>query len=148
MSYRIKLVLLIIVLGSSSAFAQLTPFYSDISNKYGFRNTLGEEVVAPAFDLAYAFSEGLAAVRINGKYGYLNVTGKLVVPPKYDFTWRFIGGFAAVKLGDKFGFIDTTGKEVVPPCYEDANNYHGNCCYKGMAHVKERGQWKIIKLPD
>jgi len=62
--------------------------------------------------------------------------------------WHFIGGFATVKLGDKFGFIDKTGKEVAPLIYEEANNYHGNCYYKGMAHVKEKGKWKIIKLQE
>ncbi len=40
----------------------------------------------------------------------------------------------------KFGFIDKTGRQVVPPLYEEANNYHGGCCYKGMADVKENGK--------
>ena len=53
-----------------------------------------------------------------------------------------------MKLGDKVGFIDKTGKEVAPLIYEEANNYHGNCYYKGMAHVKEKGKWKIIKLQE
>jgi hypothetical protein len=96
--------------------------------------------------LAYTFDEGLAAVRLNGKYGYVDESGREVVPPKYDNTWKFIGGFATVKLGDKYGFIDKTGKEVVPPKYENANNHHGTCCYKGQAHVKENGLWKIIKI--
>jgi hypothetical protein len=103
--------------------------------------------VAPRFDLAYPITEGMAAVRVDGKYGYLDAAGKVVVEPKYEFTWRFAGGYAAVKYNGKYGFIDKTGKEVVLPVYEDANNFHGNCCYKGMAHVKENGKWKIIKLP-
>jgi hypothetical protein len=103
-------------------------------------------VFEPVYDLAYSFAEGLAAVRYNGKYGYLATNGKVAVALKYHFTWHFIGGFAAVKLGDKYGFINATGREVVPPMYEDANNYHGKCCYKGMAHVKENGQWRIIRL--
>ena len=139
-------IFLFILFYSVDTQAQLSPFYSETSNKYGYKNGEGKEVVAPKYDLAYGFTEGLAAVRLNGKYGYINETGKEVVPPKYDFTWKFIGGYAAVKLAGKTGFIDLSGKEVVAPIYEEANNYHGACCYKGMAHVKENGKWKIIAL--
>jgi hypothetical protein len=126
--------------------AQLTPFYSAQNDRYGYKDEKGKVVVEPKYDLAYTFDEGVAAFRLNGKYGYLDEKGREVVPPKYDNTWKFIGGYAAVKLGDKYGFIDKTGKEVVPPIYENANNHHGTCCYKGQAHVKENGLWKIIKL--
>jgi len=147
MKYIQPIILLCTILGSSVVQAQLTPFYSGANDKYGYKDENGREVVAPKYDLAYPFTEGMAAVRVAGKYGYLDTTGREVVTPKYDFTWRFIGEYATVKLGNLFGFIDKTGKEVVPPRYEDANNYHGNCCYKGMAHVKEKGKWKMIKLP-
>ena len=148
MRYIQQIILLFTMLGSSVVQAQLTPFYSNTNDKYGYKNERGKEVVTPKYDLAYPFTEGMAAVRIAGKYGYLDTTGREVVAPIYDFTWHFIGGYATVKSGDLFGFIDKTGKEVVPPRYEDANNYHGNCCYKGMAHVKEEGTWKMIKLPE
>jgi len=144
-----KLILLLSVLLSGSAVqAQLAPFYSPTNDKYGYKDKNGKEVVAPIYELAYPFAEGMAAVRLKGRYGYLNETGMVVVEPKYDFTWHFIGGFAAVNLSGKFGFIDKSGKEVVPLIYEDANNYHGNCCYKGMAHVREKGKWKIIKIAN
>ena len=142
---RPALLVLLVVIGIS-AFAQLKPFYSAGTNLYGYKDSTGKIVVAPHYDLAYPFTEGRAAVRLAGKYGYLDEHGKEIVAPKYDFTWRFIGGFATVKLGDKFGFIDKSGKEVVPPMFDEANNYHGGCCYKGMAHVKEKGRWKIITL--
>ena len=134
------------ILEGTAVQAQLNPFYSPTNDKYGYKDAGGKVVVEPKYDLAYPFTEGVAAVRLAGKYGYLNESGKEVVSPKYDFTWHFIGGFAAVKLENKFGFIDKTGKEVTPLIYEEANNYHGNCCYKGMAHVKENGKWRLIKL--
>lgn len=144
-----KIILMIcFILAGTAVQAQLTPFYSAANDKYGYKDGEGKIAVAPQYDLAYPFTEGLAAVRLTGKYGYLNESGKEVVPPQYDFTWHFIGGFATVKLGDKFGIIDKTGKEVTPLIYEEANNYHGNCCYKGMAHVKEKGKWRLIKLQE
>ena len=142
-----KVLILIIVFFSSMVVkAQLSPFFSASNNKYGYKNSEGKEVVTPKYDLAYGFTEGMAAVRLNGKYGYINETGKEIVAPKYDFTWKFIGGYAAVKLAGKTGFIDLSGKEVIAPIYEEANNYHGACCYKGMAHVKKNGKWRIIEI--
>ena len=138
--------LFIALAGCLNVQAQLTPFYSASAHKYGYRDSLGKEVVTPVYDLAYAFAEGMAAVKTAGKYGFLNEKGEVTVKPGYDFAWRFIGGYAAVKKDGKVGFIDKSGKEIIPPKYEDANNYHGACCYKGMAHVKENGKWKIIKL--
>jgi hypothetical protein len=40
-------------------------------NKYGYINNTGEIVIKPQFDLAYAFSEGLAVVEVNGKEGFI-----------------------------------------------------------------------------
>lgn len=138
--------LLIAIMGFFSAHAQWTPFYSENDGKYGYKDKDGKVVVSPKYDLAYQFKEGMAAFRLKGKYGYLNENGIETVEPKYDFTWHYTGGFATVKMGELYGFIDKSGREVVSPRYEDANNFHGACCYKGMAHVKENGKWKIIRL--
>ena len=126
--------------------AQIIPFYSASNDKYGYKDKEGNVIVEPKYDLAYDLSEGMAAVRLNGKYGYVDQKGLEIIPPKYDHTWKFIGGYAAVKLGDKYEFIDKAGKEVIPLIYEDANNYHGTCCYKGEAHVRQNGKWKIINI--
>ena len=126
--------------------AQIVPFYSATNDKYGYRNGKGDVVISPKYDLAYNLDEGMAAVRLNGKYGYVDQNGKEIISPKYDNTWKFIGGYAAVKSGDKYGFIDQKGIEIIPPIYEDAYNYHGTCCYKGMAHVKQDGKWKVIPI--
>jgi hypothetical protein len=148
MKMRKTILTICFILAGIAVQAQLIPFYSATNDKYGYKDGQGKIVVAPRYDLAYSFTEGMAAVRLAGKYGYLNESGKEVVSPKYDFTWHFIGGFATVMLSGKFGFIDKTGMEVTPLIYEEANNYHGNCCYKGMAHVKENGKWRLIKLPE
>lgn len=128
--------------------AQVVPFYSAGNDKYGYKDEKGKVIIAPKYDLAYPLDEGMAAVRLNGKYGYVDQNGREIIPPEYDFTWKFIGGYAVVKLGDKFGFIDKKGKVVIPIMYEDANNYHGTCCYKGDAFVRRDGKWKIIKIGD
>ena len=144
---NIKLSLLILTMLCATILkAQVVPFYSATNDKYGYKDEKGKEVIAPKYDLAYGVEEGMAAVRLNGKYGYVDQKGKEVIHPKYDHTWKFVGGYAAVKLGDKYGFIDKSGREVIPLIYENGYNYHGTCCYKGQAHVKENGKWKIIAI--
>lgn len=142
-----KLVLIILILSCSIMLkAQVVPFYSADNDKYGYKDEKGMVIVVPKYDLAYSPDEGMAAVRLNGKYGYVDLQGREIIPPKYDNTWKFIGGYAAVKLDNKYGFIDKKGKEVIPLIYENAYNYHGMCCYKGQAHVKENGRWRIIRI--
>jgi len=142
-----KIFLLTILLTFSMMLkAQINPFFSATNDKYGFKDASGKVIIAPKYDLAYLIEEGMAAVRLNGKYGYVNQNGKEIISPKYDNTWKFIGGYAAVRLGGRYGFIDQNGNEVVPIIYEEANNYHGACCYKGVAHVKQNGKWKILRI--
>ena len=142
-----KIFLLISILALTTiCHGQIVPFYSPTNDKYGYKDGSGKVIIAPKDDLAYSPEEGLAAVRLNGKYGYVNQNGKEIISPKYDNTWKFIGGFAAVRLEGRYGFIDQHGNEVVPIIYEDANNYHGACCYKGVAHVKQNGKWKILRI--
>ena len=142
-----KIVLLILTMICATMLkAQVVPFYSATNDKYGYKDDKGKAVIAPKYDLAYGLEEGMAAVRLNGKYGYVDQNGNEIIHPKYDLTWKFIGGYAAVKLGDKYGFIDKSGREVIPLIYENAYNYHGTCCYKGQAHVKLNGKWKMIEI--
>lgn len=140
------ILLMLLMLSGLVLKAQVIPFYSAANDKYGYKDGKGKVVIEPKFELAYFPEEGMAAVRLNGKYGYIDQNGKEVITPKYDNTWKFIGGYAAVKIDDRYGFIDKQGKEVIAPIYENAYNYHGACCYKGVAHVKQNGKWKIITI--
>ncbi|HYC84611.1 MAG TPA: WG repeat-containing protein, partial [Chryseosolibacter sp.] len=71
------------------------------------------------------FSEGLAAVRLNGKWGFVDKTGKLVIPLRYDFVGNFSEGLATVTVNDKRGFIDKNGDLVIPLNYEFADSFNG-----------------------
>ena len=101
------------------------------------------EIVPPKYDEVENFSEGLAAVELDGKWGFIDQTGKEVVPLRYDDVEYFFEGLAAVRVGDwetgKWGFIDKTGKEVVPPKYGRVRDFH-----EGMAEVKLDGKYGII----
>lgn len=86
---------------------------------------------------AGSFSEGLAAVRINGRFGFIDKTGKVVIqprflmvdgwPPVYSryhlyYSYRgFSEGLAAASVGEYpdiyHGCIDHTGNYVIQPKY-------------------------------
>ena len=63
--------------------------------------------------LSSAFSEGRAAVRVDGKYGYMNSSGHLAVEAKWDNPSPFKNGLAWVASGDTYSAIDPDGNIVV-----------------------------------
>ena len=58
------------------------PIY-DIGER-GFIDKAGNLVIAPQYEQASEFSEGISAVELNYKWGFINPKGKYVVIPEYD----------------------------------------------------------------
>jgi hypothetical protein len=75
-------------------------------NKYGYINTKGEYIIAPQFDLAYMFSDGLALVRSDGKWGYISENGKYVIPAKFERATPFADGLA-------FAIVDDDDEDII-----------------------------------
>jgi hypothetical protein len=95
--------------------------YPYIDNeKYGYVNLKGEVVIAPKYDMAFSFSEGLAVVgEIYDmdeyetpiyRYGYINTKGTVLIPMRFDVAHAFTDGFAEVAVKDSILFLDKTGK--------------------------------------
>lgn len=72
-------------------------------------------VIAPQYDTAWTFAEGLASVKLDGKYGFIDFTGNEVIPLKYDYAISFVNDLASVKFQDKWFWIDTNGTEYFEP---------------------------------
>jgi hypothetical protein len=66
--------------------------------KWGYIDKSGKLVInGEKYNVARAFSEGLAAVRgKNDKYGYIDKTGNFVIPPQFYRAGDFSEGLAAV----------------------------------------------------
>ena len=109
---------------------ELIPYQEN--EKFGFKDSIGNVVIAPKYDRVESFHKGFAPVNIGGSYfvtewgytafkggkwGFIDQTGKEITPIKYDVLGQFKDGRALVELNRKFGYIDTTGKEVVPIIY-------------------------------
>ena len=73
------------------------------------------------------FSEGLAAISVNGKFGYIDHHGNTVIEPQFDVATGYKSGLARVAMRDgdnyRWGFIDKAGKVVIPLQFEDASDF-------------------------
>lgn len=120
------LALALTALGGLGAFAQSTipkllPRCGGPYNLCGFIDRDSKAMVIPQrFELAFPFSEGLAAVRIKGRYGYIDEAGKEVIAPKFDLAGGFFQGLAEVLVGQQTGIIDKAGSIIVKPQFARA----------------------------
>ncbi|HLP11373.1 MAG TPA: WG repeat-containing protein [Flavobacteriales bacterium] len=109
----------------------------EISHLKGIVDSLGNEVVAPAYAQIGIFSETLAWVRSKkgGKFGYMDTKGKLMIDTTLNYVsvQNFSDGLAIVQgsgmvdeLGNEhvfYGYLDKTGKEVIPLQYISAEDF-------------------------
>ena len=99
-------------------------------DKFGFYNERGKVIVAPRFDFASTFREGLAAVClkcrksqedaeghysiVGGRWCYINRRGVIVVPLRFEEAENFEQGAANVQSNGKSSRIDKRGRILKP----------------------------------
>lgn len=93
--------------------SQFRNFEAFKSGEYwGYRDKItNETVIAPVFDLAENFQEGLAPVFLNGKWGYIDEAGRIVIRPQYEAAFNFLDGQAVAV----FLTAPATGYSPSPP---------------------------------
>ena len=82
---------------------------------WGYIDKDGNCVIAPRFDGASDFHDGLAMVQIDWRRGYVDRAGELVIEPQYQSASDFHDGVALVGLDGQKSYIDKSGKSVTPP---------------------------------
>lgn len=109
-----------------------------LPNRRGYINVHTGEIAIKAEDNAYnkawIFSEGLAAVVKNGKIGFVNSRNEVVIPFRFDYSakcrmedfgYLFHNGYCVMTNEDgDLGLIDTAGKWVVEPFYDEIRTPH------------------------
>ena len=80
---------------------------------WGYVSKDGHVIVEPTYELAGAFSDGMAVVKLHGKWGFVDTEGSIVVPCEYDdVESKFIKGSGAlIKNGEVFAF-DKKGNQI------------------------------------
>ncbi len=106
---------------------------------YGYIDRTGEIIIPVQFQGASSFSEGLAAVRVDGLWGYIDQTGQMIIEPQFSVALPFSEGLAPVSLDSLYGYIDMTGEFVIPPQYENAYPFS-----EALAPVQVNGLWGYI----
>lgn len=108
---------------------------------YGFVNTRGEVALPAAYEDAYGFNDGLAAVRRGTLWGFINTSGELVIDYQWASVNSFSEGLAVVKdANGLYGYIDQTGTLVIPCQYKSAYS-----CKNGVMNVTDAG-WRDIYI--
>jgi hypothetical protein len=77
------------------------------------------------YEVAGPFSEGLAAVRINGLFGFINLRGEIVIAPRFQSASAFSDGYAEVRIDNASGAIDRSGRLVIPPQFRRLIHFSG-----------------------
>ena len=89
------------------------------SDKWGYINELGEEMIKPGFEEATFFSDGLAVVSDKGKYGYVNKAGKITINFQFQDAEPFHNSSAVVKKDSLYGLINKDGDFLIQPKYQE-----------------------------
>jgi hypothetical protein len=126
----------LVLFGAPAVIAQST----STSNANGpASEPAGKLIIAPQFDEAWPFSEGLAKVKQNGKWGFIDKTGTLVITPSSEEAESFSEERAEIRQNGKWGFIDKAGKAIVAPQFQEVRRFT-----EGLAAVKSEGKWGFV----
>ena len=66
-----------------------------------------------------AFSEDLAAVKVNQKWGYVSKNGDIKIPAQYEEANLFQAGSAVIRKNGKYGLIGTRGESILATKYDE-----------------------------
>jgi WG containing repeat len=84
--------------------------------KFGYIDHAGKMVIAPNWEYASPFVDGLASVSNCYKASFIDMAGRVAIKTRFNVASSFAGPFARVSLdGSIYGYIDKTGKVVWEP---------------------------------
>lgn len=117
------------------------------NNKKGYINVITGEKIEAIYDVAYDFSEGLAAVQMGDATGFINTSGEIVISPEYsnNAMYQFKSGKCNVMIGSREEnnlrafYIDTAGNKLFGEEYDYCMPFS-----EDRAFVSKEGKWYII----
>ena len=98
-------------------------------NEWGYVDKENKRFIAPKYESAEQFYEGLAIVGKNEHYGFINKSGEMVIDAFFDDAYRLSEGHAVVEVDEKWGMINRNGEFVIHPRYEDLGNLTEGLAY-------------------
>ena len=98
--------------------------FADSSGKVGYSDSLGSWLIAPEYDDASFFYNGLAAIEKDGKQGLINKKNELITDVIFDEIETDAMLFV-VNIGDKYGVVNRNGDFVFDTIYQDISILDG-----------------------
>ena len=92
--------------------------------RWKFIDKSGKKIINAEFNDVHDFSQGLAAVSIDGKWGWIDKSGKFLFGNDFQECRSFTEGYAAFKKGDAWGLINRSGKIIAQPNYFNIGEMH------------------------
>lgn len=121
----------------SSAGQALYPFRSE--GLWGYLDSNGTVVIAPQFQMAGFFHEGLAYAQIGEALGYIDEKGQTAIPSRFPAAFDFNEGFASAMAVDEWGVINRKGEWVISPRFK-----HPVTVKNGLIRFKsDRGMYTL-----
>lgn len=77
---------------------------------WGYVDQSGKVVIAPKFEAALPFFEGLAAVKVDGRYGFIKADGTFAIAPRFNRVKSFTNGQAAVLRDRAWAYVRLDGQ--------------------------------------
>lgn len=115
------------------AFDAVTPFYEGLSvvSKNDSVFYINKENTNPFdqfFTDAYAFNNGIAAVKNGNKWCFINRQGQ-IISPIYDEINEISDNFYTVKLNGKYGALNNFGQVIIEPKFEELGDFKNGFAY-------------------
>lgn len=117
-----------------------------LDGDWGYINKEGAMVIEPEHQIAYPFSDGLAAVRSGWRWYFLDERGEFVIDGSFEDIRPFSEGKAAVRVDGRWGYINTSGNFVINPRFRGATDFSGQRAfvrsldYREFHYIDELGQ--------
>ncbi len=119
-----------------------------VDSKWGYANEKDSVVIAPVYDYAMPFRNGMAKVARNKQWGYIDAKNEEVIPLIYDTIMKPEGSIIRVCKNGKWGLIDSLNNEIAETKYDHMLSF-GHWKYKdslflNLAEVQKDGKIGFI----
>ncbi|MFT5860094.1 MAG: hypothetical protein ACI865_002202 [Flavobacteriaceae bacterium] len=98
--------------------------YGSMGGEYGYYDAMGRERIAPKYDDAFDFHNGIAKVELYGLQAYIDIYDVFVAQPAHSEIELYSDSLFVFTANDLMGLMDRLAKVVVPAQYDEIGPLH------------------------
>ncbi|MEM7654495.1 MAG: WG repeat-containing protein [Bacteroidota bacterium] len=119
-----------------------------IHGKWGYLDSLGQEMIAPTFDQVKDFQEGLAPAKKGRYWGFINRKGEWAISARFSQVELFSQGVARVRAKRRYGYVLPNGDMLIGLQLMDATNFRQGVAIarypqKLFGLLQTNGKWAL-----